>query len=393
MEFKMTSPSQFASLATTLFVASVASFSTHAETRVSPNAAVATTVTDAPKVLLVVSSEGRDGGKTRPGFEMDEFAQAYLVLRANGIKIDVASPAGGAVEADKFDPKDDHNVALFADEHAQRLLRSTRRLADVVPGEHQAILIIGGKGAMFDLPKDAALTKLLGAQYDRGGVVAAVCHGPAVFANVKRADGRPLIAGKRVTGFTDEEEASFGKQWVKEYPFLIESKLREQGAIWEEAALMMPKTVVDGKLITGQNPFSTAQATEAIVRALGRTPTQRTIFKEEASMQLVQRWLSGDRDAVRAVLKAESTRYKTDLIAMLGVHQFKSAREDAARRQALSIMELALPHMSHPKLRLTIAEAHVALGNAKAARDVLNALIAEKPDFTEAKQALAALPS
>jgi putative intracellular protease/amidase len=345
------------------------------------------------KVLLVVSSEGRDGGKLRPGFEMDEYAKAYLVFRANGFTVEVASPAGGAVEADRFNAGDDHIQAMMADAGAQSLLRATRRTQDVAVGEHQAILVIGGKGAMFDLPKDAALLRLMGQHYDRGGVLGAVCHGPAAFANVKRADGKSLVAGRRITGFTNEEEATFGKKWVKEFPFLIETQLREQGAIWEEAALMMPKLVVDGNLITGQNPFSTAQAAEAMVKALGRTPVQRTTFKEEASMQLVQQWLSGDRDAVRAALKAQTARYKPDLIAMLGVYQFKSATHDAIRRQALSIMELAVPYMSHPKLRLTIAEAHVALGNTKAARDALTALIADKPDFTDAKQALDALKS
>ena len=348
-------------------------------------------LTQTLKVLLVVSSEGRDGGKTRPGFEMDEYAQAYLVFRANGLTVEVASPAGGAVEADRFSAEDDHIKAMMSDPDAQSLLRTTRRTQDVNVGEHHAIFVIGGKGAMFDLPKDAALTRLLGQHDDRGGVLAAVCHGPAAFANVQRADGKALVAGRRVTGFTNEEEATFGKKWVKEYPFLIETKLREQGAMWEEASLMMPKLVIDGNLITGQNPFSTVQAAEATVRALGRTPVQRSMFKEEASMQLVQRWLSGDRDAVRSVLKAETARYKTDLIAMLGVYQFKSATEDATRRQALSIMELAEPHMSHPKLRLTIAEAHSALGNDKAAREVLTALMADEPNFNEARQALDAL--
>jgi putative intracellular protease/amidase len=348
-----------------------------------------------PKVLLVVSSEGRDGGKLRPGFEMDEYAQAYLVFRANGLTVEVASPAGGAVEADRFNAEDDHIQAMMSDPDAQSLLRATRRTQDVKVGEHQAIFVIGGKGAMFDLPRDVALPQIMGQHYDRGGVLAAVCHGPAVFASVQRADGKPLVTGRRVTGFTNEEEATFGKKWVKEFPFLIETKLRDQGAMWEEAALMMPKLVVDGHLITGQNPFSTVQAADAVVKALGRTPVQRTIFKEEASMQLVQRWLARDvdRDAVRNALKSNTARYKTDLIAMLGVYQFKSATEDATRRQALSIMELAEPHMSHPKLRLTIAEAHAALGNVKAAREVLSALIAEKPDFAEAKQALDALKS
>jgi putative intracellular protease/amidase len=378
-------PAVFATLAMSVALSATRAYANDAN--------IAKPVAQTPKVLLVVSSEGRDGGKTRPGFEMDEYAKAYLVFRASGLTVEVASPAGGAVEADRFNSEDDHIQAMMSDPDAQSLLRATRRTQDVKVGEHQAILVIGGKGAMFDLPKDAALQRLMGQHYDRGGVLAAVCHGPAAFANVQRADGKPLVSGRRMTGFTNEEEATFGKKWVKEFPFLIETKLREQGAIWEEASLMMPKSVVDGNLITGQNPFSTVQTAEAIVKALGRTPAQQTMFKEEASMQLVQRWLSGDRDAVRSILKSNTARYKNDLIAMLGVYQFKSATQEATRRQALAIMELAEPHMPHPKLRLTIAEAHAALGNVKAAREVLSALIAEKPDFVEAKQALDALKS
>lgn len=346
-----------------------------------------------PKVLLVVSSEGRDAGKTRPGFEMEEFASAYHVLRANGLQVEVASPAGGPVEADKFEPDGDLIRAVMADAGAASMLKATRRTQDVKAGEHQAIFVIGGKGAMFDLPKDPALQRLLGEHFERGGVLAAVCHGPAAFANVKLADGQPLVAGRRVTGFTDEEEKVFGKRWAKEYAFALETRLREQGAKWEEAALMMPKWVVDGHLITGQNPFSTTQTAEAIVRAFGRTPVERQVFKEEASMRLVQRWLAGEQREVRALLQADAARYKTDLIAMLGYYQFESATDDATRRQALSIMELAEPHMSHPQLKLGIARAHAALGNPKRAREVLTALLADKPDHAEARKALEALPS
>jgi putative intracellular protease/amidase len=346
-----------------------------------------------PKVLLVVSSEGRDGGKTRPGFEMEEYASAYLVLRANGLQVEVASPAGGPVEADKFEPDDDLIRAVMADANATSLLKVTRRTQDVKAGEHQAIFVIGGKGAMFDLPKDPALQRLLGQHFERGGVLAAVCHGPAAFANVTLADGRPLVAGRRVTGFTDEEEKIFGKRWAKEYSFWLETRLREQGAKWEEAALMMPKWVVDGRLITGQNPFSTTQTAEAVVQALGRRPVDRQVFKEEASMRLVQRWLAGEYSEVRSLLQADAARYKIELVAMLGYYQFESATDDATRRQALSIMELAEPHMPHPQLKLGIARAHAALGNPKRAREVLTALLAEKPDNAEARKALDALPS
>lgn len=346
-----------------------------------------------PKVLLVVSSDGRDAGQTQPGFEMDEYALAYLVLRANGLQVEVASPAGGAVEADRYSADKDHIKAIMADAEAQNWLKHTRRTQDVKPGDVQAIMIIGGKGAMFDLPKDAALQQLLAAHHRQGGILAAVCHGPAAFAQVTLADGTPLVAGRRMTGFTDEEEVAFGKKWISKYPFLLEAKMRSMGALWEEAPVMMPKLVVDGRLITGQNPFSTTQTAEAVVRALGRTPVARNLFKEEASMQLVERWLSGDQAHVQAVLKAGAGNYQIDLIGMLGVAQFKSAKDTPARQQALSIMLLAEPHVAHPMLALTIAEAHIALGDGRLARQRIEAALTRQPDSAEAKRLLAALPA
>jgi putative intracellular protease/amidase len=343
------------------------------------------------RVLLVVSSEGRDTGKTRPGFEMDEYALAYLTFAANGFAIDVASPAGGAVEADRFNPKRDHYIALSRDADALAKLNVTKRTADIRVGEHVAIYVLGGKGAMFDLPKDTALQKLLLAHDAAGGVLGAVCHGPAVFVNLTGSDGKSWIKGRRLTGFTDEEEAAFGKKWVKEFPFLIESLARKHGAHWEEAALMMPKVVVDGRLVTGQNPFSTAQSAEAMVRLLGKTPVAREVFMEEASMRLIEQLLKGDKLTAQQELAANKSRYRPDLIGMLGYYQAQLAGDAKARRQGLAIMQLAAPHMPAPELQLGMAEAHRALGETADARRILEALVAKSPDLKDAQKALADL--
>lgn len=341
----------------------------------------------APKVLLVVSSEGRDAGKTRPGFELDEFAKAWLTLRANGLEVEVASPAGGAPEPDRHNPADDHIQRLQADTQATAALQRTRRTQDLRAGEHAAVLVIGGKGAMFDLAQDTALQRLLEAHHEGGGVLAAVCHGPAALVALRRADGTALVAGRHVTGFTDEEEAALGKRWAKEFPFALESRLRELGALWQEAPLMMPKVVVDGRLITGQNPFSTVGVAEAVVRALGRAPVALPPFREDASLAVVQRWLAGERAPVRAALRDNPADYKADLIAMLGYYQFKAATDAEQRRSALLIMELGEPHLPHPRLRLAMAEAHIALGNPAAARTLLNAVLAGKPDKDQTEAA------
>lgn len=330
-----------------------------------------------PKVLLIVSGEGRaEAGKiVRPGFEMDELAQAWLTLRANGLQVEIASPQGGAPLADKHNPADDHNAAFQADAEGRAQLAATRRIADVKPGEHAALFVIGGKGAMFDLPKDEALLALIRRHQ---GLLAAVCHGPAAFVNATTPDGKPLLAGRRVTGFTDEEEKLFGKRWAKEYPFWLETRARELGARWEEAALMMPKLVEDGRLITGQNPFSTNQVAEALVRQLGRTPVARKPFIEEATMRQVERWLAADphqRDAVRRDLAAQPV--KIELVAMLGYYQFEAATDDAARRQALAVMEMAEPQMEHPQFRIGLARAYAQLGQPARARELLQTLLAK----------------
>ncbi|QPF76493.1 type 1 glutamine amidotransferase domain-containing protein [Roseateles sp. DAIF2] len=293
---------------------------------------------------------------------MDEFAQAWLLLRANGLEIDVASPAGGPVEADRFDPQADFNARLLADAQAQASLARTLPTAGLRAADYRAVLVMGGKGAMFDLPRDAALQRLIAAVDAQGGVIAAVCHGPAALAEVRRADGSALVAGRRLTGFTNEEEAAFGKTWAAQFPWLLEDQLKTQGARWEEASLMLPKVVVDGRLITGQNPFSTTAMTEAVLRALGRAPQAREPFRDEATMALAQRWLDGEREPVQALLAANAKAYKMELIAMLGLYQYKQAGDDANRRQGLSLMRLAEPHFKHPKLSEAIAEARKALG-------------------------------
>ncbi|MGO1072284.1 DJ-1/PfpI family protein [Lysobacter sp. CA199] len=342
----------------------------------------------ADKILIVVSSEGRDQGKTRPGFEMDEFAQAYLIFRDNGYVVDVASPAGGRVEADKYDAKEPFNARLLTDPDASKQLAATRRTSEVRAAEYAAVYVVGGKGAMFDLPVDTALQKVLADIYERGGVVAAVCHGPASLVEVRLGNGAWLVDGKRMTGFSNEEEAVFGKRWAKQYRFQLEDALKARGAQWQEAALMMPKLVVDGRLITGQNPYSTPAVAEAIVTTLGRRPKARTPWRDERTLGLVQRLLSGDSDAARKALADDRDGYHVQLIGLLGYYQLQSTQDPAANRDALAIMQLAAPYMPEPQLRLGMAEAHLRLGDRERARSLVGEVLESHPDMAEAKQLL-----
>lgn len=315
-------------------------------------------INESNRVLLVVSGYGMDEGKTRPGFEMDELTQAYAVFTDNGLEVDIASPAGGAVVADRYNSKKPYNSRFLSDSVATAKLTNTRSLATVGNEKYGAIFIIGGKGSMFDLPINTDLKTLLATTYEAGGVVGAVCHGPAVLMNVPLKNGGSLIEGRSLTGFSNEEEALFGKGWAPSFPVLLESGLRGSGAKFTEAPMMLSHVVTDGRLVTGQNPASTAAAAEAVVKAMGRTLTPRQPWADERSMTLISEMLAGDKEKARASFNADPKRYDVPLIAMWGYFRAQSAGSDrAALAHALEMMELAAPHFTRPEVTSAIAEA------------------------------------
>ncbi len=344
-------------------------------------------------VVLVVSSAGRDSGRTHPGFEMDELSQAWHVFARNGWTVTIASPAGGAVVADRFDPKAGYNAALLADSAAVKQLAATRRTAAVPARTVDAVFVVGGKGAMFDLPVDTALARLAGAVHDRGGVVAAVCHGPAGLLAARTRDGRPLLAGRAMTGFTNEEETVFGKKWRDRYPFLLEDEARRLGARWSEAPLMIPHVVVDDRVVTGQNPYGTADAAEAVIRAAGGTPVARTRWRDEASVHEAVALLALDDAVARRRLAARRDSVQVELIGLLGYYQLHTAATDADVRRATTLMEFAAPYMPGPELSLGLAQGYRRLGRIDAARALATAVAAEHAGHAaEARALLATLP-
>jgi len=309
------------------------------------------------RVLIVVSGNGADAGKTRPGFEMDELSQAYAVFADNGLAIDIASPIGGKVEADRYDPAKPYNKRFLADAPAAAKLGLTRSMADVRNEKYDAIFIIGGKGAMFDLPVNADLKALLASTYTANGVIGAVCHGPAAFINVPLADGKKLATGRRMTGFSNAEETLFGKRWAAQFPVLLEDGLRGAGASFSAAPMMLSHVVTDGRLVTGQNPYSTTQAAEAVVRATGRTPKARALWPDERSIALIEAVIDGRADEARLGLAAAPGTYDVPLIAMWGFYRAKTAGDDRpGLAKAIEVMEIAAPHYPEPQLATAISE-------------------------------------
>lgn len=223
------------------------------------------------KILILVTSHamlGNSGQKT--GLWLEELAVPYLEMTRAGAEVDIASPLGGKPPVDPASEKDKSaEVSQFlADPVAARKFGATTRI-DAITATYDAVFVAGGHGAMWDLASEAPVASLLSRHYQSGHVVATVCHGAAALVNAKKKDGAPLVAGHRFAAFSNAEETAAAKADI--VPFLVESRLREQGGKYEHAALWAAFTVRDGQLVTGQNPSSsrgTAQETLNAVRAL-----------------------------------------------------------------------------------------------------------------------------
>ncbi len=337
-------------------------------------------------VLMVVSSYGVDQGKTQPGYEFEEFSKAYQIFKTNGIAVEVASPKGGAVEADEFNPTRPAIAATLADEEVMGQLRNTLSTANVKANKYQGMFIVGGKGAMFDLPKDRALQQLIAHLYEQEHAIAAVCHGPAALVNVKLADGSYLVSGKAINGFTNLEEKLFGKKWSKQFDFLLETKLKERGAHFEHADLMLSHVAIEPNLITGQNPTSTAGTALELVRQLGITPKAYTLDEHDRTFALISQLLVNDTKA-KAAYQQNKQQYAAPLIGMYGYYYLEAAASNQQVEGALMLMTLTQSEINNPQLDLAIAKAYQQLGNKHQAKVTLDNIIAQHPERESEKNA------
>ena len=225
------------------------------------------------KILLVLTSHdqlGNTGHKT--GFWLEEFASPYYVFKDAGAQITLASPKGGQPPIDpKSDAPDAQTAATrrFAeDAEAQQLLANSLPLAQVRAEDFDALFYPGGHGPLWDLAEDSTSIALIERFIALGKPVGAVCHAPGVLRHVKAADGTPLVRGKRVTGFSNSEEAAVALTDV--VPFLVEDMLKAHGGVYGRAADWHSYVEVDGLLVTGQNPASSDASAEALLTLVER---------------------------------------------------------------------------------------------------------------------------
>lgn len=227
------------------------------------------------KILMVLTSHdqlGNTGRKT--GFWLEELAAPYYVFKDSGAEITLASPSGGRPP---LDPKSnepefrtDLTLRFEADAAAEAQLDKTVRLDSVRQEDFDTLFYPGGHGPMWDLAEDPNSVKLIESFFAAGKHVAIVCHSPAALRHVKTPDGKPLVQGKEVTGFTNGEEEEVGL--TKVVPFLVEDEMLRLGATFSKKSNWTPHVVRDGLLITGQNPHSSEPAAQALLAALNGKP-------------------------------------------------------------------------------------------------------------------------
>ncbi len=222
------------------------------------------------KVLVVVTSHGQLGTTGKPtGYYLSEVAHPYEKFIEAGIEVDIASPKGGEAPLDPNSKNEQDPVIkkLLADKNFNSKLKNTLKLASADLSQYRAIMFAGGHGTMWDFP-EGQIPDAIRKVYENNGVVAAICHGPASLVNAKLSDGTYLVAGKKVTGFSNAEEEA--AKLTNVMPFLLETALVDRKAIYEKSPLWKEKVVIDGRLVTGQNPASAAGVGEAIVKILKR---------------------------------------------------------------------------------------------------------------------------
>jgi putative intracellular protease/amidase len=218
-----------------------------------------------PYVLFVATNAAVIGPNNRAtGFFFPEIAHPFTVLDRAGVAVEFASLLGGKPPEDSFDA-DDVEQADFRESKAYRRLSRSRKLSEVDVLDYDAVFFPGGLGPMVDIARNPEVQSTVIRAWNAGMIVSAVCHGPSAFLGVTLDDGSPLIRGRKLTAFSDAEEDGYAD---KDVPFDLEAALRDEGALYESTDPWHPKLVVDGRLITGQNPQSAMLVGQALVDAL-----------------------------------------------------------------------------------------------------------------------------
>ena len=214
-------------------------------------------------ILIVLTNQstiGNTGKET--GFHFSEFSHAYKFFIEHGYNVTVASPKGGECPITSPHPEDKINALFYNDPEKMKIVRETAKLGDLLDKKFDAVYAAGGHGTMYDFANNETLALIMNKTYTNGGILSAVCHGPAAIIGVKDRAGNFIVSGKRINSFTNAEEKL--TQHYDDMPFLLESELIKQGAKFEKSGIREPHLAVDSNIVTGQNPESVELVVGAI---------------------------------------------------------------------------------------------------------------------------------
>lgn len=225
----------------------------------------------AQRILFVLTSHNRKGAAddaeaTPSGFYLSEVTHPYRVLTEAGFSVDFVSPRGGKTHADGLNLDDPVNAEFWSDDMLRAATENTLAPSQIDPDVYAAIFYVGDHATMWDFPDNAELASIAARIYEGGGVVSAVCHGPAGLVNIKLSDGRYLVTDKDVSTFTNDEERAV--DLYDTVPFLLADILQDRGARHLPAANFEAQVVVSERLVTGQNPASAKGVAEAMLPLL-----------------------------------------------------------------------------------------------------------------------------
>ena len=221
------------------------------------------------KILFVVTSHALLGSSGTPtGYYLPEVSHPYFEMVEAGYEVEIASPKGGEAPVDpkSLDLTDSYNRQFWETKEHRSKLVNTIPLKKVDANRYQAVFFAGGHGTMWDFRGNEDIQRIIKVVYEGQGVVGAVCHGPAALVDVKLSNGKYLVDGKKVTGFTNAEEDAV--KLTKVMPFLLETQLKENGGIFSNADLWKEHVVVDQRIVTGQNPASAKNVGSSMVKLL-----------------------------------------------------------------------------------------------------------------------------
>ncbi|WP_372754189.1 type 1 glutamine amidotransferase domain-containing protein [Labilibaculum sp.] len=220
------------------------------------------------KVLFALTSHVKDPQGWESGCYVMEVAVPYFYLKKNGIQVDFVSTKGGAVPVKQCDADDAKVKAFFSDHEAHDKFYASKLPKEINAADYDAIYYPGGHGAMFDMPDCEEIAEIARIIYENNGLICAVCHGGAGLLNIKLSDASFLVNGKKLTAFSNKEEEAIGTE--SKVPFMLENALQQRGAKYSSVANWQQYVVVDGRLITGQNPASDLEMAKKLVKALKR---------------------------------------------------------------------------------------------------------------------------